>query len=156
MLTDKTIGLADAFGADGCALEAAILSLEDPGEMIDVAEQFIRARLPDRDRNITTINTVIEAIMADRMIIKVDDIVEQLKLNKRWLQRLFNRYVGVSPKWVIKRYRLHEAAEKVAHGQAIDWPALALNLGYFDQTHFIKDFKAIVGQTPADYAKQIG
>jgi AraC-like DNA-binding protein len=57
---------------------------------------------------------------------------------------------------VIKRYRLHEAAEQLAAGEVVDWPRLALDLGYFDQAHFIKDFKTIVGRTPAEYAKNLG
>ena len=69
---------------------------------------------------------------------------------------IFSRYVGVGPKWVIRRYRLHEAAARVAEGGRVDWPALALDLGYVDQAHFIKDFKAIVGRAPAAYAKDMG
>jgi AraC-like DNA-binding protein len=71
------------------------------------------------------------------------------------LQRIFSQYVGVSPKWVIKRYRLHEAAEQLAGGEVVDWPKIALELGYFDQAHFIKDFKTIVGESPAEYIKKI-
>jgi AraC-like DNA-binding protein len=41
-------------------------------------------------------------------------------------------------------------------GEAVDWSRLAADLGYFDQAHFIKDFKAIVGLTPAEYAKKVG
>ena len=55
-----------------------------------------------------------------------------------------------------KRYRLHEAAERVAKGEEPDWSRLALELGYFDQAHFIKDFKSIIGKTPLEYAKHIG
>ena len=71
----------------------------------------------------------------------------------RALQRLFREYVGVSPKWVINRYRLHEALEQIAAGGAIDWSALALDLGYFDQAHFIRDFRRLVGVSPGAYAR---
>jgi AraC-like DNA-binding protein len=74
-------------------------------------------------------------------------------LNKRTLQRLFARYVGVSPKWVIQRYRLHEAAERLAAGELIHQAELALDLGYSDQAHFVRDFKSIVGVSPAAYAR---
>ena len=89
------------------------------------------------------INQVIDHIIASREIIRVDDVVSQLNISKRTLQRMFRQYVGFSPKWVIKRYRLHEAAKQVAEGGAVNWSKLALDLGYFDQTHFIKDFKRI-------------
>jgi AraC-like DNA-binding protein len=86
----------------------------------------------------------------------VDDVVNRMGLNKRSLQRLFSQYVGVSPKWVIKRDRLHEATEQLTSGSVVNWAKLAQDLGYFDQAHFIKDFKNIVGSTPAEYAKAIG
>jgi AraC-like DNA-binding protein len=52
---------------------------------------------------------------------------------------------------VLDRIRLHEAAERMADGDA-DWASLALDLGFFDQAHFIKAFKAVVGRSPAAYA----
>ena len=54
-------------------------------------------------------------------------------IGKRHLQRLFNRYVGVSPKWVIQRYRLHEVLEQIKRDETVDWAELAQDLGYFDQ-----------------------
>ena len=72
---------------------------------------------------------------------------------RRTLQRLFERYVGVGPKWVIRRYRLHEVAERLSEGKAVNLAELALDLGYFEQAHFIKDFRALVGVTPAGYAR---
>ena len=74
-------------------------------------------------------------------------------LSARSMQRLFRRYLGVTPKWVLQRYRLHAAAERIAGGEG-DLARLALDLGYFDQAHFIKDFKALVGRTPAGYAEE--
>jgi AraC-like DNA-binding protein len=56
---------------------------------------------------------------------------------------------------VIRQYRLHEAAEQLAEGDVPNWPRLAVELGYFDQAHFIKDFKNIVGLTPAEYARHL-
>ncbi len=111
--------------------------------------------MPERDENLVVIGEVVDLIIGDPEITKVDDILLQLKLNKRTLQRLFRQYVGISPKWMIKRYRLHEAAEQLAAGSVTDWPKLALDCGYFDQAHFIRDFKSIVGRSPAEYAKSV-
>jgi AraC-like DNA-binding protein len=154
--TDGSLSFREAFGVESTALEEAILSLEDAGAMIELAEGFLRARLPERDETVRLIERIVAQIIAEREITKVDDVASRLNLNKRTLQRLFSQYVGVSPKWVIKRYRLHEAAERLADGDVVDWPKLALDLGYCDQAHFIKDFKAIVGRSPAEYAKDIG
>ena len=53
---------------------------------------------------------------------------------------------------MLKRYRLHEAAERIAEGRDGDWAATALELGYFDQAHFVRDFTALIGTSPARYA----
>ena len=76
----------------------------------------------------------------------------ELGLSKRGLQRLFAEYVGIGPKWVIRRYRLHEVTARMAAGGAIDWAVLAADLGYADQGHFIRDFKSMFGGPPTWYA----
>lgn len=152
-LTDGSVGLRDAFGAEGERLEKAVLSTEGDGEMVGVAEAFLRERLPERDDNVETINRVTGLIAADRTITRVEEVAVRSGIGKRTLQRLFERYVGVGPKWVIRRYRLHEAAERLSEGKAVNFAELALDLGYFDQAHFLKDFRALVGVTPADYAR---
>jgi AraC-like DNA-binding protein len=92
-------------------------------------------------------------VATDRDITRVDHLVQAFGLGARKLQRLFDEYVGVSPKWIIQRYRLHEAAERIAAGTVSDGATLAQDLGYADQAHFIRDFKRLVGGSPAEYAK---
>ncbi len=152
--TDATLSFHQAFGVDVGTLEDILFAREDEKEMRAVAEQFLCEHLPERDEHITEINLIIDAIIAHPEITRVDDIVRCLNVKKRTLQRLFSQYVGVSPKWVIKRYRLHEVAERLAAGDVVDGASIAVELGYFDQAHFIKDFKAIVGRTPAQYVKK--
>ena len=91
-------------------------------------------------------------MLEDPAVVRVDELAARHAMSPRTLQRLFRRYVGVSPKWVLQRYRLHEAAERIAEGRDGDWAATALELGYFDQAHFIRDFKALIGASPAQYA----
>ncbi len=159
-LTGRIVPVGDIFGAAGDALEREILALDDEDQLIAVAESFLRARLPAEDDNIRIIGTIIARIIEDREITKVDQVIDalaggDLRVSKRQMQRLFSLYVGVSPKWVIMRYRLHEAVERMSSGEAVDLPRLALDLGYFDQAHFIKDFKAMVGRAPGEYARAI-
>jgi AraC-like DNA-binding protein len=154
--TDRAVAVGAIFGADGQALEAALLAQVDVARMIELFEQFLRLRLPDRDENVDLINQIVDRIIADRAITKVAEVASRFSISSRTLQRLFSQYVGVSPKWVIKRYRLQEAADQLAGGEAVNWAKMALDLGYFDQAHFIKDFKTLIGQTPAEYARQVG
>lgn len=152
--TDDALCLEDVFGVDSALMETAILTLDDDSLMVEAVENFLRAHLPPPDENITLINRIIDHIIADRSLTKVDDVVAHFHINKRTLQRLFNQYVGVSPKWVIQRYRLHDAVDQLAENETADSAQLALNLGYFDQAHFIKDFKTVVGKSPVKYTQQ--
>lgn len=151
--SDMTVSLHDVFGAEGDDLDRAVLAESADLDRINIVESFLRARLTDPDENVTRLTEIVYAVAKERGILKVEDLVERYGLNKRTLQRLFARYVGVSPKWVIQRYRLHEAAEQLVTGAPVNQAELALGLGYSDQAHFIRDFKAIVGVSPAAYAK---
>jgi AraC-like DNA-binding protein len=153
-LTDQAIGLDTVFGAAGADYERHVLICTSVDEMISCAEQFLRTRLPPPDERVALINTVVEQIAADRTITRVGAIADRIGVSRRTLQRLFSQYVGVSPKWVIQRYRLLEAADQLAHNANIDLPSLAQTLGYFDQAHFINDFRATIGSTPAEYAQR--
>jgi AraC-like DNA-binding protein len=114
-------------------------------------EAGLRAHGFEDDPRVGEIVELHAAMLADPAITRVEHLCRHAGYSKRTLQRLFREYVGVTPKWVLERIRLHEAAERMAEGEQ-DWPALALDLGYFDQAHFIKAFKAVVGRSPADYA----
>ena len=95
-----------------------------------------------------------EAIRTDRAMLRVDDFAARHDLPVRRLQRLFMEYVGVGPKWVIRRYRLQEAVEQAAGGP-LNWADLAADLGYSDQAHLVRDFTAVAGVSPAAYARSV-
>jgi len=152
-LTDRVLPVREVFGSDGDALAEEVASLEDPPRRLELSDAFLRGRLPAPDPTVHTINRIVELIVNSRSITKVGDVEELVGMGKRTLQRLFHEYVGVSPKWVIQRYRLHDAAGRLAAGENLDLAALALDLGYFDQPHFVRAFKAIVGKAPAEYAR---
>jgi len=151
--SDRTLGLHEVFGDAGDALDRAVLEKSTDESRLAVIEAFLRGHGLAPDANVSVMNEIVFAVAKDRGILKVDDLVGRYGMNKRTLQRLFARYVGVSPKWVIQRYRLHEAAAQLAGGGSVSQAALASSLGYSDQAHFSRDFKAIVGVSPAAYAK---
>jgi hypothetical protein len=97
-LTNTSLPLHEVFGDN--KLEQSILALENDEARINHMEAFIRQRLPEHDENVALINRIVDCIISDREIRKVDDITAYLDLNKRRVQRIFSQYVGVSPKWV--------------------------------------------------------
>jgi AraC-like DNA-binding protein len=150
---DTTMTLREVFGAEGDVLEARVLAGTSDLSRVNVIEPFLRAQQPRFDENVKLLTEIVYAVAKDREILKVEDLVQRYGRNKRTLQRLFAKYVGVSPKWVIQRYRLHEAAEQLAADRLVNQSELALSLGYSDQAHFVRDFRSIVGVSPAAYGR---
>jgi AraC-like DNA-binding protein len=150
-ITDRALALRDVFGADGDALASEAATRADPGEKTALAEAFLRARMPPPDPEIELVHEVVVDMLAVDPGTPVQQIAKRHAVSTRTLQRLFRRHVGVGPKWVLRRYRLQEAAEQLAAGERKDWTRLALDLGYFDHAHFIRDFRAVVGRSPAEY-----
>jgi AraC-like DNA-binding protein len=156
-LANRSVPMNCIFGKEVDVLEAALVSPQtEENEMIEAANAFFRQRVPAaQGERIILAGRLVGCILQDRSIKTVDNLVSQTGIGKRTLQRIFNEYVGVNPKWVIRRYRLHELIERVHsdYDDPADWAQLALELGYFDQAHLINDFKSIVGYSPIQYQR---
>jgi AraC-like DNA-binding protein len=150
-LANRSVAVNQIFGSEVDALEDLLLSTENEDEMMEAANAFFLARMPAPDEKTALARQLVERILQERDILTVDDFSERVGIGKRSLQRMFSQYVGVSPKWVIRRYRLHELLERMHSGEQLDWAQLAVELGYFDQAHLINDFKSIVGHAPTEY-----
>lgn len=167
-IANQRVALAALFGAAGAdlvrqvraAAPAGCAALEDarPQAMAALARAFLLARLPPPDADAERAAQLVAAIAADPALLTVAALAAQAGINQRALQRLFQQYVGVGPKWVIQRYRMHEAVARLQTGGAPE-PAqlaqLALDLGYFDQAHFIREFTALVGKPPGEYRRAL-
>ena len=153
-IADRVLGLEEAFGREGVELEAAVLSCgEDEDAAVAQAEAFLLRRLPRADPQSLLARRIAARIQADPSLLRVEAVADEAGLSVRALQRLFSEQIGVSPKWIIRRYRLHEAMARLESGAPCDLAQLALELGYADQAHFNRDFKAVLGRTPGEYAR---
>jgi AraC-like DNA-binding protein len=152
ILTKSGWRLRRLYGAEGDAYRRQILAEPEEPACVRIAEAFLRARLPELDPDTTRVRDMVERMATDRTLLRVEQVASVLGVDARSLQRLFRKYVGLSPKWVLQRYRLQEAAELLAQGPR-DLAKLALELGYFDQAHFSRDFRRFVGRSPGSYAR---
>jgi AraC-like DNA-binding protein len=143
--TNRTVPAREAFGAD-------LPVHADAADQIAATEAFLRARLPPPDPDVAFVGAVV-ATMAAEPALTVAAVAERHGVSARTLQRLFRRCVGVSPKWVLQRHRVQDAAQRVDAGGAADAAATAQELGYFDQAHYVNAFRAAVGRSPGRYAK---
>jgi AraC-like DNA-binding protein len=152
-ITDRFLPVDAVFGAAGRQLADAVLAADDPAA-VELADRFLSERAPARpDPAAEVAAAVVARVAAEPGIARVDALAAGFGLGVRRLQRVFADYVGVGPKWVIRRSRLHEAAARAADGGLVDLARLAADLGYADQAHLTRDFAAMVGAPPSRYAR---
>ena len=157
-LTDRVVGLSEVLALDDEALIADVLATATEPERVAVLQerlvQLLAAADPARTRVALEVAAVSALAERDRSLRKLDDLALASGIGARTLQRMFTEFAGISPTWVLRRYRLLDAAETVRHGRPVVWAQVAADLGYSDQAHLVRDFRAAVGTTPAAYAAQ--
>ena len=108
------------------------------------------ARLCPPGEEYLLVNTLVEEVENDPTLCEVGELGGRVGLGERALQRLTARRLGLTPAWLIRRRRLHEAADGLRGDE--DLAALAARLGYADQSHFTHDVRTATGSTPGELA----
>jgi AraC-like DNA-binding protein len=153
-LQDKYMDLQQVFPqADNHHIEH-LLTLEDEAVIQDLLK-LARAKQLLPDANIELINEIIIATETDESLQTVTAVAKAFSRSERWLQQLFQDYIGIGLKWLLQRRRLLAAAEQIRETDQPNWAAIAYDLGYSSQQHFITDFKQVLGKTPLQYKKDL-
>jgi len=139
----------------GAGTPADILRPATDRGRVAALDRFLLALNPVPDPRVTRAMALAHRIRTDRTIRRVAELAAAEGVSVRSLQRLFADYVGVSPKGVILRYRVHEALEQATVAADVDWARLAAELGYSDQAHLVRDFTATVGVSPTAYRAEV-
>ncbi|WP_344524646.1 helix-turn-helix domain-containing protein [Streptomyces albiaxialis] len=153
--TGAQLPLADVFpgAADEPAVPSRVLGPEDEDGRVAALDAFLLSRGPRADPAAEQAMALAHRVRTDRTVLRVEQLAADEGVSVRTLQRLFATYVGVSPKWVVLRYRVHEALEQATRDPGTDWSRLAAELGYADQAHLVRDFTHAVGVSPAAYVR---
>jgi AraC-like DNA-binding protein len=152
-LTDRTLELGTELGAPAAEIAAALGALPTEFERAKLLDERLRAVAPSAPRDAVLARELVDRVREDSGLLSVAALASIAGLSPRALQRLFRAYVGIGPKWVVRRFRLQEAAERLQKGNETI-ASVAQSLGYFDQAHFDHDFKAVVGSSPLDYVSR--
>jgi len=156
--TDRFVDVADVLGADGTrmvdrvrtAMAADARSPEAHRAAMDAVGDALRRFLPV-DAEGETVNDLVAFVESRPDVTRVAQLCAESGLSERSLQRLVHRRLGLTPKWLIQRRRLQEAAERL-RDRTTTLAEVAAALGYADQPHFSRDFARVTGMTPGEFA----
>jgi AraC-like DNA-binding protein len=148
-LTNTMASLGEIWGEEGAQLERSVLSATDIAGKMALIETFLRGKCP------VTSDTVVE-FSIDWMIAHADsgsvqELVAELPVGERQLERAFKTHVGVSPKMFAGMVRMQYFLKSIARPGEENLTSLAYGSGYYDQAHLVNAFKRKSGITPKRY-----
>jgi AraC-like DNA-binding protein len=153
-IEDRAVPLAELFGNEGIALSEAVLTAPDAQSRMMLIEQFLLSRLQTPQTADRITKDCVEVMLLSQGQLSVDDVADKLQVNRRQLERKFSSAIGMSPKQLLRVIRLQAAIKMLEKKQFTSLTSLAYENGYFDQAHFIKDFKDFTGVSPKQFYAQ--
>lgn len=123
------------------------------GRAVRAYTAWVAEHLAPPDEGGLLANAMEDLIASDRTIVRVDQVAERLAVSVRGVQRLAQRYIGVTPLSIIRRYRLQEAAQRLREDPSLTIVRVAADLGYADHAHLTADFRRVLGFTPTSYRR---
>ncbi|MFN4363581.1 DUF6597 domain-containing transcriptional factor [Chryseobacterium hispalense] len=150
-MENTAVSLEKIFGKDGQEIEQQILNANSTSERIKLIEIFLLDRLTDIETIDRIIKSTVETIMTANGQLSVDELSTLTQVNRRQLLRKFSSAIGLSPKQLSRTIRLQSAFKMLLNNQFSSLAKLAYENEYYDQAHFIKEFKEFTGSTPKEF-----
>jgi AraC-like DNA-binding protein len=133
-----------------CAIEEELAAADNNNQRILIVERFLLSELKNTQSDIL-VSEAIQKIKLSKGDIKIKELLAGLPISRDPFEKRFRKITGTSPKHFAAIIRLKNLIEN--YTDAISFTEAAYSAGYYDQAHFIKDFRAFTGQTPHDFFK---
>jgi len=150
-MENTPIPLVRLFGKKGQDLEVNILTANNTFERINIIESFLNDLLKNKDVIDRIVKSTIQTISTTNGQLSINELSKKINQNRRLLARKFSSTVGLSPKQLSKIIRLQTTLKALLNKENPKLTDLAYENEYFDQAHFIKDFKEFTGLTPKEF-----
>jgi AraC-like DNA-binding protein len=147
----RTLLLPDLWGDAGTQLQERVLACNSNEERIAIIENFLIGRLATATVDTSTVEYCVEALLASEGTGSIDQLAAELEISKRQLERKFMAAVGLSPKLLARIIRFQNTLQLIEKKEFISFTNVAYDGGFYDQAHFIKDFKDFTGLNPRQY-----
>lgn len=150
-LQNKAVSIDKIFGKKGKLLEEKIVTATNNELRIKLLQDFLLSMLIDKKTIDTIAKNCTEVILQTRGQLDISALADKTNTNRRNLERRFITAIGLSPKQLSKVIRLQATLKMLEQKKFTSLTALAYENGYYDQAHFIKDFKEFTGMSPKSF-----
>jgi AraC-like DNA-binding protein len=150
-LTNAHIDLEAIWGTAAGELRDQLCTLSEPRARFRLLEEALIARLADSPRRHSAVRGGLDLLVRSHGRTRIRDVAKAMDLSQRRFITLFTTEVGLTPKLFARVQRFQRVTTLARQASGPDWAALAVECGYFDQSHLIRDFLAFSHMSPAAY-----
>ncbi|MFZ1304628.1 MAG: helix-turn-helix domain-containing protein [Ferruginibacter sp.] len=153
-LTDSVVDAELVLTNDILDMREMILASSLLAQKFYVAENYLLKKFRDKLIVNPFIEFAVNSIISSPNQMSIEEIAGKVGYSQKHLIKLFKDNVGLTPKGFLKVIRFQKAIEEIAAAKQINWTGIAYECGYYDQAHFINDFKTFSGFTPEEYLQK--
>ena len=154
--SDCYLPLEETWGAGAADLHERLLESSTPAKRFQTVEAFLLARLAAARARHPAVTIALRELTRASGPPAISELVRRAGVSPRRLIELFRKEVGLPPKLVSRIQRFQRALQTLDERRHVDWARLALDCGYYDQSHLVRDFHDFVGLSPTVYLAQRG
>lgn len=149
--TDRVVDISSVAALRPLLIQEELKKAAGHEECVILLDSMLKKILSEKKYTITAADHAVGLILANHGMMTVSDITRQIGIGERQLENLFKKYVGLSPKFYMRIIRFNYIFKLVQENNQ-SWSGLAYEASYFDQSHFIRNFRDFTGENPSDYA----
>lgn len=138
-------------GPESTTLLQQLASATSTTAKIHATEAWMATQLPEQPGHNSLLETAFSYICQRKGLTTVKELTAFLGVNYKWLERNFRYYTGLPPKLFLRQHRFVQACLALLYARPVDFMAVALEHGYYDQNHLIKEFKQFTGMAPGRF-----
>jgi len=153
-LHNTLVSLEDLWGRLARHLRERLLEAPTPQARFRILEQTLLARAAERLQRHPAVAFALHEFHGLPHTRTIADVTGQIGLSAKRFIDLFSGEVGLTPKLFCRVRRFQRVLRRIGAGRPVEWAAVAADCGYFDQSHFIHDFRAFSGINPSTYIAQ--
>ena len=156
LFNNQVVDLGDLLGSSVNTLRSKLLEAATWNKRIELIEDFLLHRLSLSERRLSkavVVSNIMNEIKQDDFFDNIENVASRYGITSRYLQKLFLQYTGLTPKLYSKINRFQNSLRLVTKKDT-SLTSIAYDCGYFDQSHFIREFKSFTGLTPSGYSFQ--
>lgn len=153
-MANKILSFGDIYGVIGRELIERLTNTPDPFKKVDILQESLRQILRYNNRNNQIVDYTVAMIKSTSGLIEIKDLEQKTGYSRRYLDMLFKDHLGISPKALSGIVRFQTFYKAWANTESDRFYNDQIYELYFDQSHFIKEFKKYTGYSPKQYANQ--